>query len=336
MFNLQDTDLREALRRKYADTPKLPADFMERMRLRMERYPASDDYKVKPGEKNVGRYAQRSLQWFAAAASVLLIAGIGFGIITRNEERSTKCEDTQLAKNETMKIQTPSRSSNTSSPEGQSVAVPIAPSTKVKAAIKRKQGQVNLCSAKCGQNQPQVNAPIVDSPIAPDAKEQSFSAGKPTVSGKYGGDEPQYASYATADDSAYREPRHMDEFIAKMARYNKVLPVPLDCTGGTGDTTTISTAYVFPDDEQRFDVFGRLLQAACSYDSKSPGYLLNFSRKQFFFCLKDPRKGKSYLWLAERISGRRILLFCTHSPINGPTSSVCFQEYCEQLTHTNL
>ena len=33
MTTFKDTDLREALRRKYANTPTLPADFMEKMRL---------------------------------------------------------------------------------------------------------------------------------------------------------------------------------------------------------------------------------------------------------------------------------------------------------------
>ena len=32
MTTYKDTDLREALRRKYADTPQLPADFMQRCR----------------------------------------------------------------------------------------------------------------------------------------------------------------------------------------------------------------------------------------------------------------------------------------------------------------
>ena len=31
MTTYKDTDLREALRRKYADTPQLPSDFMNRM-----------------------------------------------------------------------------------------------------------------------------------------------------------------------------------------------------------------------------------------------------------------------------------------------------------------
>ena len=31
-----DTDLREALKRKYSDTPQLPADFMASMKQKME------------------------------------------------------------------------------------------------------------------------------------------------------------------------------------------------------------------------------------------------------------------------------------------------------------
>ena len=34
-----DTDLREALHRKYADTPQLPADFMAKMEHRMDAKP---------------------------------------------------------------------------------------------------------------------------------------------------------------------------------------------------------------------------------------------------------------------------------------------------------
>jgi len=78
-----------------------------------------------------------------------------------------------------------------------------------------------------------------------------------------------------------------------------------------------------------------LLQAACWYDSKTPGYLLNFTRQQFFFTLKDLRKGEKYLWVAERLMDGRILLFSTHSPIETEISSACYQTYREQLTHTN-
>jgi hypothetical protein len=127
----------------------------------------------------------------------------------------------------------------------------------------------------------------------------------------------------------------MDEFIAKMADYNKAKTVTLDCITDDGDSTVVSTAYVF-DDKQELDLFGRLLQAACWYDSKTPGYLLTFSHQQFFFTLKDLHKNEKYLWIAERIIGGRILLYSTHSPIEANVSSACFQEYREQLTHTNM
>ena len=147
--------------------------------------------------------------------------------------------------------------------------------------------------------------------------------------------EPQvhYAAVQTIDDSTYQAPSRMDEFIAKMADFNEVEAVPLDCT--PGDSMTVNKAYVF-DDKQELDLFGRLLQAACWYDSKTPGYLLNFSHQQFFFTLNDMHKHEKYLWIAERIMGGRILLYSTHSPIEANVSSTCFQKYRDQLTHTNM
>lgn len=144
-----------------------------------------------------------------------------------------------------------------------------------------------------------------------------------------------YASIQTTVDTTYQDPARMDEFIAKMADFNEVEGISLDCTGGAPDSTVISKAYVF-DDTQELDVFGRLLQVACWYDSKTPGYLLNFSHQQLFFTLKDMHKNQKYLWIAERIMGDRILLYCTHSPIETNVSSTCYQKYREQLTHSNL
>ena len=62
----KDTDLREALKRKYADTPKLPADFM-----------AKSDRK--------GMSVRR---WMAVAASLLLLIGIGFTLIPQEEQQN--------------------------------------------------------------------------------------------------------------------------------------------------------------------------------------------------------------------------------------------------------
>ena len=142
-----------------------------------------------------------------------------------------------------------------------------------------------------------------------------------------------YAAYSPAEDSTYQAPSRMVEFITKIADYNKVKAVPLTCSIGSDDSTAVSMAYVFEDKEE-LDLFGRLLQAACWYDSKTPGYLLNFSHQQFFFTLKDLRKSEKYLWIAERLMDGRILLFSTHSPIETEVSAACYQTYREQLTHT--
>ena len=121
----------------------------------------------------------------------------------------------------------------------------------------------------------------------------------------------------------------MDAFIAKLADYNEVKPISLDCNNS--DSTVVSKAYLF-EDSQELDLFARLLQVACWYDSKTPGYLLNFSHQQFFFTLKDVRKGQKYLWMAERIGGGRILLQSTRSTINVVPSPACYQDLREKLT----
>ncbi len=62
----KDTDLREALRRRYANTPSLPTDFTERLRERMDTKPAASHQRHWWG-------------WMSAAAACLLIA-IGVGV----------------------------------------------------------------------------------------------------------------------------------------------------------------------------------------------------------------------------------------------------------------
>ena len=61
----KDTDLREALRRKYADTPQMPADFSERLMQRMEKSEADKQ----PGRRHVWLYATIG----TIAASFLLL-----------------------------------------------------------------------------------------------------------------------------------------------------------------------------------------------------------------------------------------------------------------------
>lgn len=140
-----------------------------------------------------------------------------------------------------------------------------------------------------------------------------------------------YASNETTD-STYQDPSRMDEFIVKFAAYNEVEPVSLKCSQKNDSTMSIA-AYIFPDTKE-VDVFARLLQCACWYDDATPGYHLNFSHLQFFFELKDERKGLKYLWIADRINGK-ILLYSTHSPIGTTVSSECYQGLRDELMHAN-
>ena len=61
----KDTDLREALRRKYANTPQIPADFSERLMKRMEESVSAK----KPRHRHVWLYATIG----TIAASILLL-----------------------------------------------------------------------------------------------------------------------------------------------------------------------------------------------------------------------------------------------------------------------
>lgn len=61
----KDTDLREALRRKYADTPQIPADFSERLMKRMEASASAN----KPKHRHIWLYATIG----TIAASFLLL-----------------------------------------------------------------------------------------------------------------------------------------------------------------------------------------------------------------------------------------------------------------------
>jgi hypothetical protein len=142
----------------------------------------------------------------------------------------------------------------------------------------------------------------------------------------------------TKDTVPYQDPARVDEFIAKMAQYNKVKEGRLTCSI-VQDSSVVSTVYVFPDKNllntgsQEPDLFSRLLQMACCYSDETPGYLLSFSHRQFFFELKDLRQQLHYRWIAERINGR-ILLYGTHAPIGAEVSSACYQEYRDELMHT--
>lgn len=311
----KDTDLREALRRKYSDTPPLPADFMEKMQERM----AQQNEPSMPN--SITR--KKLWRWVAAAACLLILVGLGITILPKDHA--------EQGKNTIVQTNNPQKTDDIIVQEGQQARQ--EPTNE-----KQEMPQLPITSSKV--NTPVVADAHIPSETSPSTetspmKETPASTETPAAYRPAEETNLYYASQSLTEDTAYQAPSKMDEFITKIAEYNKVKAVPLDCISDNEDNNIVNTAYVFQD-KQELDLFGRLLQAACSYDSKTPGYLLNFSHQQFFFTLKDLRKGEKYLWIAERINGGRILLFTTHSPIETNVSSTCFQKYREQLTHIHL
>ena len=136
----------------------------------------------------------------------------------------------------------------------------------------------------------------------------------------------------TKDTIPYQDPARVDDFIAKLAEYHKVKQGELTCSQPI-DSSVVSSVYVFPDKDD-INLFSRLLQVACWYNSKTPGYHLNFSQQQFFFELKDMRRQLQYRWIAERINGC-ILFYSTQAPIGAKESSACYQQYRDELMYQN-
>ena len=147
-------------------------------------------------------------------------------------------------------------------------------------------------------------------------------------------DEPRAyaASKEDTDDESYQDPAKMDEYIAKLAEINNVKKVSLK-NASHKDTTQMASVYVFQDSKE-LDMFGKLLQVACWYKSDSPGYYLNFSQLQFLFQLKDMKKGRSYMWQAERI-GHQILVYMVRVPIGAKINSANYKEYRQKLIQQN-
>ena len=284
----KDTDLREALRRKYADTPPLPADFMTSMEQRTGPKPRTGRIRV------------------AAIAAVAIAACIALFVLLVEPHQAV--------------------------PEKGALATTHVP---------RRPRPTYLDTLDPRTSTPSTHVPRQSAPVGHKVRTPRTQSSFPTYSEfvPYGKTEDANLHYAAnvdkEDTTTYQDPARMDEFIAKLAEFNNAKAVSLDCAADPNDTTVVSTAYVFEDKEDS-DLFARLLQVACWYDTKTPGYLLNFSRQQFLFALKDPHRQEKYFWMAERIMGKRIVLYCTHSPAHATISSVCYQQYREQLTHQNM
>ena len=285
----KDTDLREALRRKYADTPKLPADFMREL--------------TPNPSPRVGR--TRVLRWMAAAACLLVIVGVSLTMLHKEKPAKPEQIIAQQTKPRPVPVKdTPTSNGENSQPQSQEVPVQVKVTAPKQVAMKRQ-----VAKTKAEPMQETFIEEVADDPNL------------------------HYAAHDPAEETVpYQDPARVDEFIEKMAAYHNVKEGQLKCAAAN-DSNVVSRVYVFPD-KKEVDVFGRLLQVACWYGDETPGYHLNFSHQQFFFELKDQRKQLQYRWIAERINGK-ILLYGTNAPVGAQTTSACYQEYRNELMHTN-
>ena len=265
-----------------------------------------------------------SPRWMAAAACLLLLIGIG-AMVWMNKDGETPSEPL-VAKMETpaAKVEMPTTEGAETKVEKASAEEPSAAT--VEAAKEQHTAENLLRTAQAAK------------PVAEKTTAGAYRMAKAETTEGYDANpiedhHLQYASHElTKDTLPYQDPSRVDEFIAKLADYNKVKQGLLTCSAPV-DSNMVSAVYVFPD-KKDIDVFGRLLQVACWYKSETPGYRLSFTNQQFFFELKDMRRQLQYRWIAERINGK-ILLYGTHAPIGAKVSSACFQEYRDELMYQN-
>ena len=196
----KDTDLREALRRKYADTPQLPSGFMDDMKGQMNA----------PMVRPVRRW-----WWVATAACVLLIIGIGITMMPTGETMPT-------ASNVVTKVESPQAS------------VVVATSKEPKKERTSSQKTVNK---KTGKKQP---AKKQKKQLHDSGKQQKTVPVSPTVSPAYTDHLHYASAELTKDTLPYQDPARVDEFIAKMAAYNHVKQGELQCTQPAGSNVVSS------------------------------------------------------------------------------------------------
>lgn len=133
---------------------------------------------------------------------------------------------------------------------------------------------------------------------------------------------------APAPARPYQSPARMDEVISLLANNQGAGRTILDCS-------TDEVVYIF-EQQEGFDLFGRLILTACNYSEDTEGYFLNYSSDKFFFCIDDELNGENYLWIAEKTNDGTTLLYCSHSPSGENTMSDCYRTYLNKMTYKNI
>ena len=146
-----DTDLREALRRKYSDMPQLPSDFMASMKQRMEA-DVHEDQKPAP--------TIRRWRWMAAAACLLFIISIGITLWPKHEAQTIQPQVAQ-------KIEQP-QTEQPKAIEPETVQEPQAEPAKVRTQPLVTKAEPKTELAKAETTTEPTEEIIVDTPPAPE------------------------------------------------------------------------------------------------------------------------------------------------------------------------
>lgn len=256
-------------------------------------------------------------KWLVAASVALLIGLFCFNHVARNEENVIA--EVKIAHT----VEQKAVSNDTVSKEPADNQQTKKTDKKVKISLAHKANNHNQLSDNTSENTSKIQVKSVQDNPQPTSDNTELP-----------NENLHYASTVTNDNpDDYQAPSRMEEFIIKLANYHHVKGDTLYCTSDKNDSTVICTAYVFEDTNET-SLFRQLLLAACWYDDKTPGYLLNCSQQQFFFVLKDMRIGLKYLWIAERVKGK-ILLYTTRSPLDTEVSSEYFMDYRDKISNTN-
>lgn len=136
--------------------------------------------------------------------------------------------------------------------------------------------------------------------------------------------EPTAPSMVTMASETYQNPARVTRFIEELAKVYQADSLRLDCPTAI-ENNSLESVYLFADNKEQ-DIIGRLVQVACWYSHKHPGYHLILNEKQLIFQLEDNQKNIHYQWIAERVRGH-ILLHCSHATGNSQTISACYREF---------
>lgn len=186
----KDTDLREALRRKYADTPQLPADFMAKMQEKIQPRPVAK--------------TRRLWTWIAAVACILLLIGVGVTV------RSTysRIEPEKLATHH-----------STTAPQAEKQTASIQQRTSPKPADPQPEAGVTTVRNK----RPKPKLPVAEQQETATNEESTALDTDPNL--HYASHD-----LSKTHTVPYQDPARVDEFITKFANYYKVKEGELKCS----------------------------------------------------------------------------------------------------------